>query len=317
MAEKTATPSPFAWSVSLFCCGITAGVIVVGGLGAQGYTLATLQERASDMSKEKDGTVHVLENESFAPLFTRASTQTHDWRAVADLVAQHQYEQALDSITATTFRGDVHSTFLSNLLRDIVAFEADDEDVRPERRSALERRLGLSLEAYHGLQRELLTALQTTPPTASPTGLSSENGIDSEHLFYRDGVLAGLPLLEGIPDDLADLKALVLYFPGVGKLERNAALALTDTFDGLRKRGQDLAGQLRGAQQAIGDYESAKTRFESELAERRRKIDDATRGAILSLAEPHISEPVKTVYNFMRVLSRKFAGRQLPELHSA
>ncbi len=316
MADDTpaasAAPSPLAWGIALLSFTLLASMIAVGGLGARGYSVALLQQEASRTANQHGGALQLLETDKFAPLFSRNTAQARDWRAVVDLVGQRRYDDALEAINTTTFRRDPHSIFLESLIQQLTRLEEGAEEVKPERREALQRKIGLTYQAYSSLQKDMRHLL----------GLESEGNVadvpsgDSDPVFYREGYFSGLPVLDGLPDNLDGMKAVATFLPQLEHLDHAAAASLGASLDALRGKSTEVQEQIAQGKRAMTEFDEARDAYRRQVRAQQQKIDDAARGAILALAEPALPAPVVTVYNGLRVISRKLLGRKLPELHT-
>lgn len=315
-ASPSPTPTPFAWCLAVGSTAVVATVLVVAGFAARGYSIALLQEEAASAAS-RGATLELLERPKFAPLFVRTASQVRDWRAVVDLVRQRRYDSALEALEAATFRKDPHSMLLANLIRETIDYQADDESVQPSRRDSLERRQALTLQGAAELKRAIFQQLGVTASDHTTELGKREGKSEEQETFYREGLLAGLPTLDGIPDGLADLKAASLYFPAIEHADKSTANAIIASLDSFRTRANDIRQQLTESQNELDSFDEAKQTFEQELKSKRQKVDETTRGAILALAEPKLSEPIVSVYSCLRIVSRKFIGKKLPELHSA
>lgn len=150
--------------------------------------------------------------------------------------------------------------------------------------------------------------------------IAEDANSEFEVAFYESGVLAGLPVIEGLPDALSDYPEIADHLPS--QTQRSFQRSLGWSGSGLRRELATLltdantltpmltlsSEQLAMAKQAVEDSKSEITLTESQAREARDQI-------LAQLTKPQLSEHARMVYAFVKDKSQGvFEG--LPEISS-
>ncbi len=307
--EEADTPRATSWSVALGSALLVAGFIHGAQLASEGYCMAMLQRQLkASLADESQATVVMLDTrfEQLLPpeegrikaareLITALSVD--DIEKAARLLETSKNLPAIPAITKTR----THVVAATELMSRGTSLE--------DQLRAVEQKQQRSQQLKSLLAKDLSALLGVGPQAELPAGESMA--------FYESGILASLPVLDGIPDAIADNKVLAKYtskqvaetLVTIGPKN----LALSDRMKDLRARSLQLKAEetalLAQRKAAEAELDGHEARVEEAVAACREQLANI----VLEIAVPKLDQQVIDAYG--RVVDwGKLAGVELPQL---
>lgn len=272
-----------------------AGVVGVAGLigtihlFVTGLRLAQIQAELRDYLGTQPSVQVLLTEARFRPVLSADDKKVRRAIDLAGLIDLRDYDSALERIEQIEGAAETLAPILETL--------ADQKTERAKieaREESLEKQYALFDETYLSMRSELAGLIRVVLP-------QQKADEKPELLFYEKGVLAGLPVLEGVPDGVSDYAALAKFGTAPsGEEEMISADDLHLRLEVLRTQADTISREVKAL-----DAEADRTSdTEEKLKESMRSLADQaeteSRAIIFKLARPAVHPWVPAVYNALK-----------------
>ena len=305
--EEADTPRATSWAVAIGSTLLVAGCIHAAQLASQGYGMAMLQRQLkASLINESQASVVILDTryEQLLPHEDGrvkaareliAALQLGDLARAGRILESSKNLPAVPSITKT--RGHVVAA------NEVINRKATLEDTQ---RTVAQKQL-----------RAQQLAVLLAKDLGALLGVSAQEEHGGQVALYQSGVLAGLPLLVGVPDAIKDMKELQRH------VSRTVAETLvtvgaknqqfTERLKDLRSRGQQLQTENATLIQQASAATAALDGHAAEVEAAVNACKSELVNIVLDIARPKLDADVVDAYG--RVVNwGKIAGVELPPL---
>ena len=305
--EEADTPRATSWAVAIGSTLLVAGCIHAAQLASQGYGMAMLQRQLkASLINESQASVVILDTryEQLLPHEDGrvkaareliAALQLGDLARAGRILESSKNLPAVPSITKT--RGHVVAA------NEVINRKATLEDTQ---RTVAQKQL-----------RAQQLAVLLAKDLGALLGVSAQEEHGGQVALYQSGVLAGLPLLVGVPDAIKDMKELQRH------VSRTVAETLvtvgaknqqfTERLKDLRSRGQQLQSENATLIQQASAATAALDGHAAEVEAAVNACKSELVNIVLDIARPKLDADVVDAYG--RVVNwGKIAGVELPPL---
>ncbi|MFN8389523.1 MAG: hypothetical protein U0136_04465 [Bdellovibrionota bacterium] len=305
-------PSAAGWAVGIASLIIALALLYCGELLTSAWYTATLERtfEQSLASKEIDLNFAV-DNPRFKSLFADAQKDIKILRPVIALIMLEDAAKAAAYLKHQSLPKTEHNSRLLEQLAALSELNAATEaatDAVARNDAAIDE----DFKNYVSLRASVRAFLAGETAVRMPR--AGEEDELEELKFYQSGLLAELPVIDRLPDDIKDLAQLVEYYP----LQRSGAPA--PVANELKARLEELRTQGHNLRIEYLSLIEKQQNLEKESADRKvegKKLFDGARTALrdmlIALARPSLDPNAAPLY---RAASTQLAklGYELPPL---
>ncbi len=306
-------------TISSFIAGASALLVVsllfLSHHAVNGYYQARLYEQLTISLRAGSAPSELAIDPEYRQLLTSDDTFVKKTIVLIDQLTAQQFIEIKEQMKRKWFPKDLlDDNFRQSieqatiLAKEIGAVETEQGDVR-----AKQAQNETAFELLRLELKQIVFPNETDADEPQPTDHSTEP-IASR--IYERGVLAKLPRIEGIPDNLTDLDALLVYAPEIFQEEKNptrARTALTAQLAELQTSVAEIINTGEHLERRVAALEHKLNERNETLSVIERSLVSDCREILVRLSKPKIHPLTELVYGEIQELASRFQ-LSLPEL---
>lgn len=302
-------PAAWKWAVGITTAVLLGGILYGFNLfGGSLYYVALHSELSAKLSATTTPLPELLNNETFAPLLAKHSTQIKALIGIDGYIKAKELNRAASWSNSESLKSIAGHEKFSAAIKKLDSVSKAAKTYSTTYKQALLTKQGLN--SQYAIQTSHFAELFGLEELAADWQLRAAKMVKNsdtefEPEFYQRGILVGLPVLEPIPGDLEKYKDIAAHLPkkiahsmkkklnwSKSKLRKEIATLEADSLElslMLEKSRDSLPELKRKARIASKSYEIA----QQLVVEEQTKI-------ICTLAQPELSKHALAVYAFIQ-----------------
>ena len=309
--ELPAQPKLFSWCTAVLCTAVLLGVLYSAEMISTGYYYAKLQKNFAGSIVGSTDLNFAVDNPEFSELFRKEQKVINDLRPIISLIDQRDGAKAALYLRRQSLPNNPLTSQLTGNIREIEALSGKNDELQNES-AANDALLKSKREEYLALKADLLRFLGDQ---AQNQVITDKPEADVPVLtFYTAGLLAGLPALPALPDNIADFKQLGEYYTLAKSGARTPSIGEAKVgLEQLQSRGQALQSETQILTEKSFSLLGVKQANDARAEQLFLSSQATLRKLLCTLARPNVDTQTEVLYDLFQASLSKW-GYQLPEL---
>ena len=301
-------PAPWKWALSVLFTAVVAGALYGLDLFGTSYYYVSLHNHLQDALKEKISLSKILDNQKFSPLLEDNQKQLKAIIGVQEYLGSNEFSRAASWANKRELLQLQGGEDLLIAIRQLEASTRQLSKLNKEFEQSQLSKRGLDSQFALAASRfaaalKLNELTQTWQTRAADLVRDKKTRVHPK--FYENGVFAGLPVLDPVPDGLQSYKEILAFLPDESARALRRQIGWSKS--SVRKEIQSLEADSLELASIIDKTSNQIPELENELFEARnlnqsskQKIEIAQNLMISELSKPVISKQALSVYSYIR-----------------